>query len=158
MAERYERPYLDSSGFIGWLKGEVVKGVRRGDVVAHILSQAEVGEFKIHTSAITLAEVHKLRSTPALADDQDERILAYFEHDFIIVIDVDRGIGEHANRLCRQYGILPNDAIHLACALRASCDVLLAWDDRFVKVQHPSIRLEAPQRLGQGRMLEPPRT
>lgn len=155
MAERYERPYLDSSAFISWLKGEVVKGVARGDIVAHIPSQAEAGDFRIHTAAITLAEVHKLRSTPALANDQDERILSYFEHDFIIVIDVDRGIGELANKLCRQFGILPNDAIHLACALRAGCDVLLAWDDRFVKVQHPNIRLEKPQRLGQGRMLEP---
>ncbi len=156
MAERYLKPYLDSSVFIAWLKGEVVKGVRRGDIGAHILSQAEAGDFKIHTSAITLGEVHKLRSTPALADDQDERILAYFERDFIIVIDVDRGIGEQANRLCRQYGILPNDGIHLACALRADCDVLLAWDDRFVKVKHPSIRLEEPQLLGQARMLEAP--
>jgi predicted nucleic acid-binding protein len=154
VADRYLKPCLDSSFFIAWLKGEVVKGVRRGDIGAHILSQAEADDFKIHTAAITLAEVHKLRSTPALADDEDERILAYFEHDFIIIIDVDRGIGEQANRLCRQYGILPNDGIHLACALRAGCDVLLAWDDRFVKVKHPSIRLEEPQRLGQGRMLQ----
>lgn len=156
MAEEYDKPYLDSSAFISWLKGEVVKGVPRGDIVAHILSQAEAGDFKIHTSAITLAEVHKLRSAPALADDQDEKILAYFEHDFILIIDVDRRIGEEANRLCRQHGILPNDAIHLACALHAGCDILLAWDDRFVKVQHPGMRLEEPQRLGQGRMLEPP--
>ena len=155
MAEQYQKPYLDSSVFIAWLKGETVKGVDRGAIADHILTLAEDGQFKIHTSAITLAEVHKLRTSAKLSNDEDERILAYFEHDFIQIIDVDRAIGEEANRLCRQYGVLPNDGIHLACALRAGCDALLAWDDRFVKVDHPEIRVEEPQTLGQARMREP---
>ena len=155
MAEVYQKPYLDSSVFIAWLKGETVKGIDRGAIADHSLTLAENGQFKIHTSAITLAEVHKLRTGPSLSNDEDERILAYFEHDFIQIIDADRAIGEEANRLCRQYGILPNDGIHLACALRARCDALLAWDDRFVKADHPDIRIEEPQRLGQARMSEP---
>jgi len=152
VAEQYQKPYLDSSVFIAWLKGENVKGIDRGAIADHILTLAENGQFKIHTSAITLAEVHKLRTSPKLSNDEDERILAYFEHDFIQIIDVDRAIGEEANRLCRRYGILPNDGMHLACALRAGCDALLAWDDRFVKVDHPEIRVEEPQRLGQARL------
>ena len=154
MADQYQKPYLDSSVFIAWLKGEEVKGVSRQEVADHILTQAENGQFKIHTSAITLAEVHKLRTGPKLSSEEDDRILAYFEHDFILIIDADRAIGEEANKICRQYGILPNDGIHLACALRAACDVLLAWDDRFVSVDHPDIRVEEPRRLGQARMSE----
>ena len=57
---------------------------------------------------------------------------------------LDRKIGEHANRLCRQFGLYPNDAIHLACALRAGCDVLFAWDDRFTRAENPGIRIEEP--------------
>ena len=84
MADQYQKPYLDSSVFIAWLKGEEVKGVSRQEVADHILTQAENGQFKIHTSAITLAEVHKLRTGPKLSSEEDDRILAYFEHDFIL--------------------------------------------------------------------------
>ena len=36
-AEQYRYPYLDSSVFIAWLKGEVVRGVDRKEVADHIL-------------------------------------------------------------------------------------------------------------------------
>jgi hypothetical protein len=51
---------------------------------------------------------------------------------------------------------MPNDAIHLACALRAGCDVLLGWDNRFAKVTHPNIRLEEPQIIGQAELPDMP--
>jgi predicted nucleic acid-binding protein len=154
VAEQYQKPYLDSNVFIAWITGEA----DRHAVADHILNLAERGVFKIYTSALTLAEVHKLRTGAALSARDDGEILAYFEHDFIQLVDVDRGIGEQANRFCRQYGIYPNDAIHLACALRAGCDVLLAWDNRFAKVQHPDIRIEEPCMIGQAQLpgLAPP--
>jgi predicted nucleic acid-binding protein len=146
----YQKPYLDSSVFIAWIKGEVVDGVERGAIATHVLHLAERQRvFRITTSALTLAEVHKPRHGTALAEDQDERIVTYFEHDFIDLIQVDRQVGAHANALCRQHGLTPNDAIHLACALRAGCDVLLAWDGRFTRVQHAQIRIEEPQMVGQ---------
>jgi predicted nucleic acid-binding protein len=163
MADQYKKPYLDSSVFIAWIKGEiieiqepqkkgkppVVKRIDRKGIVDHILTLAEKGEFKIYSSTLTLAEVHKKRNHPQLAAEQDEKILAFFENDFIELVDVDRTIGEEANKLCREYGLLPADAIHLACALRAGCEVLLAWDDRLTKVSHPNIRIEEPQIIGQ---------
>jgi predicted nucleic acid-binding protein len=51
----------------------------------------------------------------------------------------------------------PNDAIHLACALFAGCDVLLTWDHKdLLKLQGtvPGIRIEAPQIFGQPRLPE----
>ena len=149
---QYRKPYLDSSVFIAWLKGEVEvgTGVDRGKIGTHIMNLAAKGEYLIYASAWSLAEVHKPRGGTALADDQDERILAFFENDFIRLIVVDRLIGEQANRLCRLYGLKPGDAVHLACALRAGCDVLLAWDGDLLKVSHPDINIERPQMLGQG--------
>jgi len=38
----------------------------------------------------------------------------------------------------------PNDAIHLACALSAGCDVLIAWDRPVASVTHDKIRIEEP--------------
>jgi predicted nucleic acid-binding protein len=148
----YHKPYLDSSVFIAWIKGEQIGGVDRKAIVEHILSVAQQGKFKIYTSALTLAEVHKKRNQPALSSDQDDRILAFFEHDFIELIEIDRRTGEHANRLCREFvsnGLLPNDALHLACALSAGCDVLLAWDARLTSIRHADITVEEPSFIGE---------
>lgn len=144
MAEAYLKPYADSSLFIAWLKGEVIGGVDRKSAADGVLRGAERGDYVISTSALTLAEVHKLRTGSALPEDDDDRIIHYFEHAFFEIIDVDRRIGEHANRLCRIHSIYPNDAIHLASALRAGCDVLLAWDNRFARVREPGIRVIEP--------------
>ena len=46
--------------------------------------------FRIATSTLTLAEVHKPRHGTALSKGQDTRIVAYFEHDFIDLVQVDR--------------------------------------------------------------------
>ena len=148
-AERYERPYLDSSVFIAWLKGEISKGVDRKRIAAHILRNAELGAFRICISALTLAEVHKKRGHEQLTDDERTEILRFFEHDYIDVVSVDRMIGEQAHGFCREYGLSPADAIHLACALRASCDCLLSWDNVLNDVDHPHIRCEEPKILGQ---------
>jgi len=164
MAEQYQKPYLDSSVFIAWIKGEIitteeeekeggktiriVKTVNRKMIVDHLLKQAQNGDFKIHISSFTLAEVHKKRNHEKLTNDEDEKILAFFENDFIVLIDVDRTNGEEANRICRDLGLLPGDATHLACALRAGCDVLLAWDDRITNASHPRIRIEEPEIVG----------
>lgn len=144
MADDYVRPYLDSSVFIAWLRGEA----KRHEIVAHILDEAQKGKYPIIISALTFAEVHKVKGDGKshLTVEEDEKILAYFEHDFFRVVDVDRGIGEVANRFCRTYNVKPNDAIHLACALRAKCDVLLFWDRPFIEaVTHSAIRIEEPQ-------------
>ena len=149
MVEQYTNPYVDSSVFIGWLKGELRKEFDRKKIAEHILTRAENGDFLIHISALTLAEVHKKRGGEQLTENEDEEILAFFENDFIEVIDVDRELGEQANRFCRTYRLSPADAIHLACALRAGCDVLLSWDEQLVAVNHPHISCERPQMLGQ---------
>ena len=148
-AERYERPCLDSSVFIAWLKGEISKGVDRKQIAEHILRNAELGVFRICISALTIAEVHKKRGHERLTDDEHTEILQFFEHDYIDVVSVDRMIGEQAHRFCREYGLSPADAIHLACALRAGCDYLLSWDDSLNDVDHPHIRCEEPRVLGQ---------
>ena len=62
MASEYRKPYLDSNVFIAFVKKEEnIGGVNRYLIVRHILSQAAHGRFLIYTSALTLAEVHKLR-------------------------------------------------------------------------------------------------
>jgi predicted nucleic acid-binding protein len=150
MTDQYERPYFDSSIFIAWIKGEVIGGIDRKAVANHNFTLASRGAFKIFTSAVTLAEVHRIKGRPGtLSASQDEEILQFFEHEYIIIVDVDREVGENANKFCREYGLNPMDAIHLACALRAKCDVLLSWDNDYKGVRRTDIRCERPQMLGQ---------
>ena len=145
---------MDSSVFIAWIKGEYRNGVACRPIVEHILGQAARGDFKIGVSTLVLVEVHKTRTSEMLTSEEDDRILQFFEHSYFEVIDLDRDIAEHANRICRQFGLKPNDAIHVASALRLECDVLLYWDDDFKSVHHSDIRCEYPEKRGQLPLIE----
>jgi predicted nucleic acid-binding protein len=131
----------------------VIGGVDRYVIFQHIWELAEAGQFKLYTSAITFAEVYKLRHqktaqpTSTVAD-----LLLDFERGFVESVEVDREVGLQANLFCRTYAankLYPNDAIHLACALRAKCDVLLSWDRPLNTITHRDIRIEEPQIIGQ---------
>jgi predicted nucleic acid-binding protein len=144
---KYKRPCLDSSVFIGGLNGEICNGVKRRVVLDYILEQARVGEFTVFISAITIAEVYKTRKRAKSGEKQLDEMLELINEPFVEVIEVDREVGIKAHKLCRKYALrklYPNDAIHLACALRAKCDVLLAWDTPLIGVAHPDIRIEEP--------------
>jgi len=142
---KYRNPYLDASVFIGWINNENVDGVDRKAIADDILKAARDGKLVIHTSTLTIAEVHKLRGKPRLNGDKADSLLKFFESDFIHFVDLERRVAEEAHRLCRDQGLYPNDGIHLASALQAKCEVLLVWDDRFAKANLPTIRIEEPQ-------------
>lgn len=150
----YKKPYFDSGVFIGLIKDERIEKVgpkgektiiERGKIAEHLLGLAEQEVFLVVISALTLAEVHKKRGSPKLSQDEDEKILKYFERDFFMVVPIDRTIGEEANKFCRRYVSLPpNDAIHLACAKKAGCDVLWSWDSDLTQISDAGIRIENP--------------
>lgn len=153
---RYTRPYFDSSVFISWLKdtdeGPLTDGTRgdRHPISAHVLAQGERKVFPIVTSYLTMAEVFKKKGdgNQALTDQQNGRILKYFENDWVEWVPVERLIGEDANALLVRYRkqkLMPCDAIHLASALRAKCDVLLAWDGPLQNIKDAGIRIEYPE-------------
>jgi len=151
---KYAKPYVDSSAWIAWARGEEREGVDRKAIISDIIRAAERGDFTIHISAFTMAEVHKVAGdgNEKLPAEDAERILEYLENDYITIIDVDRIVGESAHKLCVEHPTLkPADAIHLASALRGKCDVLLAWDRPLTKIERSDIRIEEPQ-IVQGQM------
>lgn len=146
----YRKPYVDSSVFIGFVKGEIdTHGNDRGAIGQNLFDRANEGRYRIYTSTLTLAEVVKLRTGPVTPDDKLEAIAALFDYPFIEFIELDRGIGEGARRICQEQGLKPNDAVHLASAARAGCDVVLAWDDRFVACDNPPVPVAEPEIKGQ---------
>lgn len=157
MPDPYKKPYWDSDVFIGWIKGERVPEtlpdgssvtVDRGQIAEHLLTLAEQRVFPVVISGLTFAEVQKHKGKPKLTDDENDNVLDYFEHDFVIAVPVDRAVGEAANKLCRQYEterLSPNDGVHLAAALKAGCDVLLTWDRVLLSINHPGIKIMRPE-------------
>jgi len=151
----YSKPYLESSVFISWVKGETTQGPNQDmdakAICDSIIKAAKAKEFPICTSALTIAEVHKKKHGLELTDGESEDLRPYFREEFIQLIEVDREIGETAHHLCRTHKAGPNqpalravDAIHIASAKRAGCDVLLSWDPDLLKQTVDGIRIECP--------------
>jgi predicted nucleic acid-binding protein len=152
----YRRPYVESSVFIAFIRAEM-----KGDdhnckaIFDSILDAAKEGGFSIYTSALTIAEVFKNKKKGVqLTEQENEDLCPYFREGYIRIIEVDRAIGERANELCRTHvaapnrpALRPNDAIHLACAERANCDVLLAYDPDLSKQTHDAMSIEWPSAI-----------
>ena len=137
MADLFCKPYVDSSVFFAYVKREEIKcpgGLQRWEVAYGILKDAEKGVYKIFTSTVTLAEVRRIKvKSEELDENELETVRKLFAHEYIQPIEVNREIGEKAQRLGANYGISPMDAIHLATAIWWECDVLLFWDKRLAE-------------------------
>jgi predicted nucleic acid-binding protein len=158
VSDPYKRPYVESSVFVAFIKGEMQGPNQDQDakkIFDSIIEAAKAGLFKIVTSSLTIAEVFKNKKAPELSSQQNEDLRPYFREDYIVIVEADREVGERANELCRtlqadaQHGfkaMRPNDAIHIASAERAECDVVLAWDMQFVSQNErlKTIKLENP--------------
>ncbi len=66
------------------------------------------------TSALSIAEVNKLPSVPAIPVDQSKQILGFFENEYIAIRSVNRHTAEYAHELTRTHGLTNIDAIHIA--------------------------------------------
>jgi len=70
----YQQPYLETSVFVAFIKGEIIKDVDRGDIAQKILDDAAVGRWPIFTSTFTLTEVIKERRQPYLTIAEEQKI------------------------------------------------------------------------------------
>jgi predicted nucleic acid-binding protein len=129
MADRYERPYLDSGVYISAIKGPEREPPNWAETSQAILQLAEEGSFQVCASTLVQAEVIKGPGDERMLSEHEEAIISgYLEREFITWLDVDLLIARHARRLSRSLGLKPADAIHVATAIRANCDQLLTWD------------------------------
>lgn len=122
----YNRLYLDADVYLGLIKGEP----GRVEIARILLNGAQQKRLTVVASTLIYAEVCGHGAVRAARDvaGADAKISAFFEQGFIQWVEVDLVIAREARRLSRERGLRGADAIHLASAVRASCDVLMTWN------------------------------
>lgn len=123
MANSPKRVYWDACVWIALIQKEKIRDHATGNLTEDreqmcrvVIEAAKKGKVEIVTSTFCLAEVCK---HPAIADAKADKIEAFFEHDYILMVDVDLFVGERARDLMMagHAGLKPPDSVHLASAL-----------------------------------------
>lgn len=144
MVERY----WDSDAFLGWLAEEEDKV----EECQAVIRAAEAGKTLLITSALTLAEVLLLRGGPAIPADRADAVQRFFEHQYIVVNDLDRRIAEEAQKLVWHHSIKPKDAVHVATAIDVKVDRMETFDADLIKksgmVGAPPLEIGRPNEPG----------
>jgi predicted nucleic acid-binding protein len=153
--------YWDSCVYIDYIQQEP----NRYPVLCAIMEDARAGKIIFVASTLVLAEVNKLKLSAEPVEQQAELIRQAFENDYIEVKGVTRDIAVQAAGLCRDFGIKPSDAIHVATALAFNCRCFQTYDgdkrgserkkgrqyllDLSGKIGRPPLRIELPNQIFQ---------
>jgi predicted nucleic acid-binding protein len=122
---------------------------KRGALGRAIIDEAARGEAEIATSALTLAEVVKHPLSETRPTEAADKIAEFFENDYIVIVPIDRRVGELArSHMQRCYidrsfpKLKPCDAIHLAAASVANAEEMHTFDTRVLNVDGRLERLD----------------
>lgn len=144
MVERY----WDSDAFLGWLAEEEDKV----EECRAVIRAAEEGKTILITSALTLTEVLWMRRRERIPAESAEKVQQFFQHEYIVVNDLDRRIAEDAQRLVWHHSIKPKDAVHVATALDAKVARMETFDGDLIKksgeVGEPPLEIGRPNEPG----------
>ena len=129
MADKPERRYWDSDCFIGWLaqEGNKVTPCRQ------VLSLAEKGKIEIVTSALTIAEVLRLRHHSPIPKEKRVDIRQFFNNSYIIIVPILRPTAEMSQDLVWDQGVKPKDALHVATAIEVGVPLFNTFDEDLIK-------------------------
>ncbi|MBD0348716.1 MAG: type II toxin-antitoxin system VapC family toxin [Thermoleophilia bacterium] len=117
--------YWDTVCFLGVLNAEPDKL----SACRAVIAEAERGNVRVVTSALTIAEVLWPKGSPlSLGRDKLRRVQTFMQHEWIAVRDVDRTVAEEARELVWDHNVRPKDAIHVATALDAGVEQFDTFD------------------------------
>lgn len=137
--------YMDAGVFLALFNDEA----ERVKQCKQVLKAGERGEIQILTSSFTLVEVIHIKGREKLNKDKEEAISAFFENDYIVLVDVTRNLAESARQLIWQNPSLkPKDAIHAATAIFTEADELHTYDGDLLKLDqkigNPPLNIQEP--------------
>lgn len=138
----------DSCTWIAHIQGERILGPdgktvveERGAMCRPVLDAAERGVIEIVVSTIALVEVLARNRTSSI---DDQRVRDFFDNDYILLVNVDKHLGDFARRLmlAGHGGLKPPDAIHVATACIANVREFHTFDDRLLALDGVIDRLD----------------
>lgn len=88
------------------------------DQCRQVIEEAKAGKVLIVTSALTLTEVLLRRGKPPIPIEDAKKVQDFFQHEWIVVRELDRATAEEARDVVWNHGVPPKDAIQVATALR----------------------------------------
>ena len=145
-----EKRYWDSTVIIAYLNNEQ----QRADICQAILDEAAAGNIVIYISALSMAEALKYRSRKPIAKENRQKVVEFFQNDYIRIINVDRFIARDAQELYWENGIDPKDAIIVATALKNKFTVMETYDDALITksktVGSPPLEIRYPTKVQMG--------
>ncbi len=139
MDKIFPRVYWDACAWISFIQKEMPGGVSsfsepRYDLCRATIRRAEEKKIEIVTSAYTLAEVCKRRGN---ASNPGVNIPAFFDHPYILLVNVDKEIGLKAQAMqLSGVSISPQDATHIATALIANVPTFHTFDGKLIKLDN----------------------
>jgi len=136
MATSPKRVCWDACTWIALIQEEkiVEQGINRVTRCRAVITAAGKGKMEVVTSALSLAEVCKNKQ---FKDSEPDKVAAFFEHDYLLVVNLGREIGERARELMMSGlpGLKPADACHVATACIApDVTALHTFDERLLKL------------------------
>jgi predicted nucleic acid-binding protein len=134
MAASPKRICWDACAWIAYIQKEKidVSGVLedRHSLCRSVLRLAERRRYEIAVSGFCLVEVCKNHEVKFADDD---KIAAFFENDYILLVPVDKVVGTKARTLMQKTpGLKPPDAVHLATALLTNSDEMHTFDGKLL--------------------------
>ena len=122
------RVFLDSNLFIYFVEDEFGTGVR----VRELISRMSVRRDTLVTSSMTVGEI---LVKPVAASDFDliEKYTRMFKFRGVEIVDFDQKAASEYAQIRQDRTIKSPDAIQLACAAAAKCDLFVTNDDHLSK-------------------------
>lgn len=147
MARSIKTVYWDACSWISLIQDEIVtlpSGAieKRGQMCRAVLAAAESKKIEIFTSAFALAEVNKF--SPNGSINSTDKLKAFFENDYFVIVDLSRFAGEFARDLMQaaHAGLKPADATHLASAAISDVDFMHTFDEKLLKLDNKINKLD----------------
>ncbi len=137
------RVYLDSSVFLAFLNGNEQYSPHAKSTI----EAAERGELEVWTSYLTMAEVTKRRGLQFPRATNDERnVTQLFQNPVIKFVAIEYVVGVYSQQIIWDFQKQPRDALHLAAAVFAKCEVVYAIDGGMFEVNsRTSPRIKLPE-------------
>ena len=146
MANNPRRVYWDACTWIALIQREkiAVGGSDRDTLCRAVIAEAKKNKIEILTSTLSLVEVCK---NPKIRTSDEDQIGAYFENDYILLMNLDRLVGEHARQLMTSghAGLKPLDAVHVSSAILGLASELHTYDDKLHKLDGKFARVDGGQ-------------